>query len=185
MPTNLFQRVGDFFEQRKEYRQAALIALRKREGLPSPVDETGNPLETRFDDFGNAHYYDAAGQKATKVLWAGVGKDGKPGAFAIGTRQQPSETFIDEEGVPRTVPTAAVASAWNRPDTPFEIIEVAEDGRRLEDELRDLDRDAAGMEVAGRVSHGGVEEQAPGFEIAGTADEEIDAKLQEFLKRGK
>ena len=37
-PQRSVQRVGDFFEQRKAYRLAALIALRKREVLPQPVD---------------------------------------------------------------------------------------------------------------------------------------------------
>ena len=55
-PQRQVQRVGDWFEQRKAYRLAALLALRKREGLPGPVDEQNNPLETRFDDLGNAHY---------------------------------------------------------------------------------------------------------------------------------
>lgn len=171
MPTNLFQRMGDFFEQRKAYRASALVALRKREGLPQPVDDQGNPLETRFDDEGNAHYYDQTGNKAERVLWAGAGKDGKPGAFATGARKGQSR---DE-----------AAKGWYDPSPGFEILEVSEDGRKLADELRDLDRDAAGMEVAERVNHGMAGEQAPGFKLSGTSDEEIDVKLQEFLKRGR
>ena len=62
-PQRQVQRVGDWFEQRKAYRLAALLALRRREGLPSPVDDQGNLLETRLDDFGNAAYYDQSGQK--------------------------------------------------------------------------------------------------------------------------
>jgi hypothetical protein len=183
--TNLFQRVGDWFEQRKAYRQAALAALRKREGLSSPVDADGNDLETRFDDYGNAHYYNAAGEKVERVMFAGVGRDGKPGSFAIGKRKQPSETVIDEKGIPRTVPTADMSAAWGR-SSKFEILEVAEDGRKrkLADELRDLDRDATAMEMAERISHGEVGEQAPDLVLDGTSDEEIDQKLQEFLKKG-
>lgn len=171
MPFEMLQRCTDWYEQRKEMRAQALVSLRKREGLPSPVDDQGNPLETRFDDNGNAHYYDQSGNRVERVLWAGAGKDGKPGAFATGSRKGQS---LDE-----------AAKGWYDPNAPFEILEVSEDGRKLADELRDLDRDAAGMEVAERVSHGMAGEQAPGLKLAGTSDEEIDAKLQEFLKRGK
>src|ERR1700688_1620104 len=92
---NLFQRVGDFFEIRKQYRQAALVALRKREGLPQPVDENNIPLETRFDDQGNAHYYNQNGQKQDHVLFANSGKDSKPGSFAVGTRKQEPRELAD------------------------------------------------------------------------------------------
>lgn len=171
MPTNFFQRIDNFWEQRKEYRAAALVALRKREGLPSPVDEHGNPLETRFDDLGNAHYYDQAGRKAERVLWAGAGRDGKPGAFAVGSRKQQPREVAD--------------AAWHSTNPGFEILEVAEDGRRLEDELHDLDRDAHGMHESEKVSHGQAGEQAPGFTIQNPSDDaELDARLQEFLKRG-
>ena len=185
MPTNLFQRVGNFWEQRKEYRAAALVALRKREGLPFPVDSDGVELETRFDDRGEAHYYRPDGSEVDRVMWQGTGRNGKPGAMAIGQRQQPSATVIDEKGIRREVPTAAVSDAWNRPDTEFKILEVSEDGRRIEDELRDLARDAAGFEQAGRVSYGALSEQAPDLHLDGTSDEEVDARLQEYLKRGK
>lgn len=169
MPTNFFQRVGDYFEQRREYRAAALKALRKREGLPSPVDRDGNELETRFDDMGHAHYYDQSGKKVDQVLWAGAGKDGKPGAFAVGTRKGEARELAD--------------ASWHSSDPGFEILEVSEDGRKLVDELKDLARDAAGMEMAERVNHGAAGEQAPGFELTGTEDEEIDQALQKYLKR--
>lgn len=171
MPTdfNMFQRVGDWFEQRKSYRAAALVALRRREGLPSPVDESGVELETRFDDQGQAHYYNAAGEKVERVMFAGAGKDGKPGSFAVGTRKGEARELAD--------------ARWGTTDG-FEILDIAEDGRRLEDELADLSRDASGMEMAERVSHGAAGEQAPELVLDGTSDEEIDQKLQEFLKRG-
>jgi len=165
-----FQPQGDFFEQRREYRQAALVALRKREGLPSPADAEGNALETRFDDAGSAYYVSPDGTRVERVLWAGAGKDGKPGAFAVGARKGEHHTAADAH--------------WGDPNAPFEILEVSEDGRKLTDELRDLDRDATGMEIAERVSHGMAGEQAPGFELDGTSDAEVDARLQEFLKRG-
>jgi hypothetical protein len=167
---NLFQRVGDWFEQRKQFRAAALKALRKREGLPSPVDESGVDLEARFDDYGNAHYYDAAGNKVTKVLFAGAGKDGKSGAFAVGSRKGEVLELAEAH--------------WNSSDTPFEILEVSEDGHKLTDELLDLHRDAGTYEIAERVSHGDASEQAPELELGGLSDHEIDEKLQQYLKRG-
>ena len=167
---DLFQRVGDFFEQRKAYRAAALTALRKREGLPSPVDENNNPLETRFDDLGNVTYHDQAGNKVERVLFSGAGRNGKPGAFAVGMRKGEARELAEQN--------------WHRPDSEFEILEVAEDGRKLSDELRDLNRDAGTFEIAERVSHGSASEQAPELELHGTSDDEIDEVLQKFLKRG-
>jgi hypothetical protein len=167
---NLFQRVGSFFEQRREYRAQALKNLRKREGLPSPVDENGSPLETRMDDYGNATYHNAAGEKVDRVLFAGAGKDGKPGSFAVGQR--------------RGDPLDEATRNWASGHSAFEILDVAEDGRRLSDELEDLDRDSSTFALAETVSHGVESEQAPGFEITGTSDEEIDQRLQEYLKRG-
>lgn len=166
---NLFQRVGDFFEQRKTFRAQALKALRQREGLPQPVDAEGNELETRFDDQGNAQYYNQNGEKQERVLFADAGKDGKPGSFAVGTRKQEPRELAD--------------ASWHS-DSEFQILDVAEDGRKLTDELKDLDRDSSTFEIAERVSHGDAGEQAPGFELAGTSDEEIDETLQKFLKRG-
>ena len=171
MPSfDMFQRVGDWFEQRKEYRQAALKALRIREGLPRPVDQDGNDLETRFDDQGQAHYYNQSGKRVDHVLFAGSGKDGKPGSFAVGTRRQEPREIAD--------------TSWHSPDPGFEILEVAEDGRKLSDELKDLDRDSQNLEIYQRVSHGAAGEQAPDLELAGTSDDEIDETLQKFVKRG-
>ena len=157
MPFEMFQRFGDWFEQRAEYRKQALVSLRKREGLLTPemVD-------------GKMQYLQSDGSYST---------------MAVGTRKQDSETTIDEKGVPRTVPTAGVDAAWNR-DGGFQILEVAEDGRKLSDELKDLDRDSSTFELSEKVSHGDAGEQAPGFELANTSDEEIDETLQKFLKRG-
>jgi hypothetical protein len=171
MPINFFQRVGDFFEQKKAYRQAALIALRKRESLPSPCDQDGNELETRFNDQGQAYYVSPDGIRVERVMFSGAGKDGKPGALATGIRKGQPRELAEQD--------------WHRNDGQFEILEVAEDGRKLADELRDLDRDVTGVEVAGRVSHGAVEEQAPGLVVReGADDDELDEVLQKFLKQG-
>lgn len=169
MAGNFFQRSGNFWEQRRETRAAALTALRKREGLPSPVDENNTPLETRFDDQGHAHYYDQAGKKVDRVLWAGAGKDGAPGGLAVGTRKGEVREVADAH--------------WNSPDGGgFEILEVAEDGRKLADELKDLDRDSAIMEIASGVDHGPAGEQAPEFHLKDTDDVTVDAGLQEYIK---
>jgi hypothetical protein len=170
-PHRAVQQVGDWWEQRKAFRLAALLALREREGLPGPVDEAGTPLETRIDDEGKAHYYLADGTEVKRVLFAGSGKDGKPGGFAIGKRKGADLAEADAH--------------FNSADTGFEILEVSEDGRKLEDELRDLSRDSANLQQAERVSYGRESEQAPEFQLDGLSDEEVDARLQEYLKRGK
>ncbi|HUD73458.1 MAG TPA: hypothetical protein VMQ76_00185 [Terracidiphilus sp.] len=164
------QRVGDWFETRKAFRLAALVALRKREGLPSPVDVDGTPLETRLDDSGNAAYYNSAGEKVTRVLFAGAGRKGKLGSFAVGQR--------------KGAPLEDATRNWAVGHSAFEILDVAEDGRKLEDELRDLDRDAEVVKTAGKVSHGAEGEQAPDLVLDGVSDEEVDARLREYLKRG-
>ena len=169
-PQREVQRVGDFFEQQKAFRLAALISLRKREGLPSPVSVDGAPLETRMDDSGNTAYYDAAGKKVDHVLFAGAGRNGKPGGMAIGKRKGSSLAEAD--------------AAWGSPYSGFKILEVAEDGRKLADELADLNRDAASMAGAIEVSYGAASEQAPDLVLNGTSDEAVDAGLQEYLKRG-
>jgi hypothetical protein len=159
MAIELFQRMESWWEQRAEYRKQALINLRKREGLPTPelID-------------GKMQY---------------LQPDGSYSTMAVGTRKQESETVIDEKGIPRTVPTAAVSAAWDQ-GSGFEILEVAEDGRKLADELRDLSRDAVGMEMVERVSHGAEGEQAPGLIVENADDDqEIDRVLQEYLKRGQ
>ena len=158
MAFEMFQRFGDWFEQRAEYRKQALASLRRREGLPIPEMVDG------------------------KMQY--LQPDGSYSTMAIGTRKQDSETFIDEKGVPRTVPTVAAASAWGR-DNEFEILEVAEDGRKLTDELLDLNRDSVTYAQSERVSHGDASEQAPELVLDGTSDEEVDQKLQEYLKRGQ
>ena len=169
-PARAVQRVGDYFEQRKAFRLAALVALRKREGLPGPVDADGSPLETRLDDSGNAAYYNSAGEKVSRVMFAGAGRKGKPGSFAVGQR--------------KGAPLDDAAQNWVSGRSVFEILDVAEDGRKLTDELVDLHRDAATYERAERVSHGAEGEQAPDLVLDGTTDEEVDARLQEYLKRG-
>ena len=169
-PARAVQRIGDYFEQRKAFRLAALVALRKREGLPSPVDADGAPLETRIDDFGNAAYYNPAGEKVTRVMFSGAGRDGKPGSFAVGQR--------------KGAPLDDATRNWAEGRSAFEILDVAEDGRKLTEELLDLNRDAATYARAERVSHGAEGEQAPDLVLDGTTDEEVDARLQEYLKRG-
>ena len=145
-------------------------AAYRREGLPLPVDEHGAELETRFDDLGQAHYYDQSGQKVERVLFAEAGHDGKPGAFAVGKRK--GEALREAE------------QRWGQDaSNQFEILEVAEDGRKLADELSDLSRDSASYEKGERVSHGAESEQAPDLILADCSDEEVDLKLQQYLKK--
>ena len=124
-----------------------------------------------MDDYGNATYHNAAGEKVDRVLFAGTGKDGKPGSFAVGQR--------------RGDPLDEATQNWASGRSAFEILETSEDGKSIQDELNDLDRDARGMEIAQQVSYGVQGEQAPGFDLSGTSDEEVDARLQEYLRRGK
>ena len=196
-PQRQVQRVGDWFEQRKQFRAAALTALRKREGLPGPVDETGTPLETRFDDRGNEYYYDAAGNVVERVLFAGAGKDGKPGGFAIGKRKgagidEASASWYDNGAAFEELEVVKLGRPFDdlSPDASaggvgFDILEVSEDGKKIEDEIRDLNRDSAAYERSERVSHGPASQQAPDFFLYGISDEDVDASLQDYLKRGK
>ena len=163
-PARAVQRVGDYFEQRKAFRLAALVALRKREGLPGPVDQDGSPLETRLDDSGNAAYYNSAGEKVSRVMFAGAGRKGKPGSFAVGTR--------------KGAPLDDAAQNWVSGRSVFEILDVAEDGRKLTDELVDLHRDAATYERAERVSHGAEGEQATEAVVSASPDEPRQAGKQ-------
>jgi len=165
MNSNFFQRVGDFWEEREEYRKQALKSLRKREGLP-----TSEHLRGAFYQRADGFYREPPGKEVFLDTTLYPNGNGGYSQWALGTRKGLSRDEAEKN--------------WNRP-TQFEILEVAEDGRRLKDELLDLDRDAAGMEMANRVSHGAEGEQAPDFTLIGTEDEEIDQQLQEFLKRGK
>ena len=183
-PTRQVQRQGDWFEQRKQYRAQALVALRKREGLPSPVDADGVFLETRFDDQGNAHYYDARGNVVEHVLFAGAGKDGKPGGFAIGKRKGVSHKEADRNWNRTPAEELPLHLRQGEREEQFQILEVSEDGKKIEDEIRDLNRDSAAYERSERVSHGPASQQAPGFILDGLSDEAVDASLQEYLKRG-
>ena len=169
-PARAVQRVGDWFEMRKAYRLANLLSLRKREGLPGLVDADGSPLETRLDDSGNARYHRLDGAEVSRVLFAGAGRDGKPGAFAVGQR--------------KGAPLEDATRNWAEGHSAFEILDVAEDGRNLADELVDLHRDAATYKRAERVSHGAEGEQAPDLVLDGVGDEEVDQRLREYLKRG-
>jgi hypothetical protein len=164
VPINLFQRLGDWYEQRAEYRKQALKNLRKREGLP-----TSERLVGAFYQRADGFYREPPGKEVFLDTTMYPNGNGGFTQWAMGTRK----------GSPRE----EAEKNWGG-HAEFEILDVAEDGRSIGNELVDLNRDAATMERAERVSHGDAGEQAPGFEIAGTSDEEIDEKLQEFLKRG-
>ena len=163
MAIEMFQRLGDWFEQRAEYRKQALASLRKREGLPTSMHLKGDFYQ-RADGF----YRDPPGTQVWLDTTMYPNGNGGYIQWATGTRKGLSREEADKN--------------WGRSN--FEILDIAEDGRKLTDELKDLDRDAQGMEIAQRVSHGAAGEQAPDLVLGGTSDDEIDQKLQEYLKRG-
>ena len=166
MPIELFQRLGNFWEKREEYRKQALAALRKREGLP-----TSEHLRGAFYQRGDGFYCEPPGKEVFLDTTMYPNGNGGYAQWAKGTR--------------KGMPKEEASRYWGRGGDAFEILEVAEDGRKLEDELRDLDRDAATVEQAGRVSHGAEGEQAPGLVIdADAGDDQIDEVLQKFLKKG-
>jgi hypothetical protein len=182
MPFEMFQRFGDWFEQRAEYRKQALASLRKREGLPASKRLVG-AFYQRKD---RAFYPEPPGREV--FLDTAMYPNGRGGysQFAKGKQEQPSIWVPAErgKGLGAYIPTHEVEALWGQ-ESGFEIPEVAEDGRLLANELRDLDRDAAGMELGGRVSHGRESEPVPDLVLADTSDEEVDARLQDYLKRGK
>jgi hypothetical protein len=165
MPTNLFQRFGDWWEQREEYRKQALAALRRREGLPVSTHLRG-VFYQRADGF----YPEPPGREIFLDTTLYPNGQGGYTQWATGKRKGMDRKEADQH--------------WGRAGR-FEILEVAEDGRKLTDELRDLSRDAAGMELAEKVSHGPASEQAPDLELDGTGDEEVESKLKAFWNRGK
>ena len=164
MPIENYQRYGSFFELREEYRKQALASLRKREGLP-----TSEHLKGAFYQRADGFYRTPPGKEVfLDTTMYPNGNDGFT-TWAVGTRKGAG---IDE-----------AEKNWGR-ESQFQILEVSEDGRKLTDEIDDLNRDAKTFELAEKVSHGAASEQAPDLELSGTSDEEVDASLQKYLKRG-
>ena len=159
-----FQRYGDWFEQREEYRKQALQSLRRREGLP-----TSEHLVGAFYQRADGFYRTPPGKEVfLNTTMYPNGNDGFT-TWAMGTRKGLSREEADAN--------------WGRTNQ-FEILEVAEDGQHIGTELVDLHRDAATYERAERVSHGPQSEQAPDLALSNLSDEEVESKLQEYLKRG-
>lgn len=165
-PQRQVQRVGDYWELREEFRKQALVSLRRREGLP-----TSEHLRGAFYQRADGFYRDPPGREVFLDTTLYPNGQGGFSQWSTGTRK--GETREDAE------------KNWAAGRSAFEILEVAEDGRKLSDELADLGRDAERFHQAGRVSHGQESEQAPGLRLADCSDEEVDARLQDFLKRGK
>jgi hypothetical protein len=169
MPIEQFQRYGDFWELRAEYRKQALKNLRKREGLP-----TSERLVGAFYQRADGFYREPPGKEVFLDTTMYPNGNGGFTQWAKGTRKGLSREEAEKN--------------WGR-NSEFEILEVAEDGRKLEDEIRDLDRDAAGFDRthptdSPRVDLGQAGEQAPGLVVRdGAGDDEIDEVLQKFLKR--
>ena len=162
MPFEQFQRIGSYHELREEYRKQALASLRRREGLLTSERLTG-AFYQRADGF----YREPPGKEV--FLDTTMYPNGNGGFISQAKGTRKGEDRVEAE------------KNWGR-TSPFYIPEVAEDGTLLVDELRDLNRDAARLAMAERVSHGAAGEQAPGFELDGLSDEEVDAKLHEYLR---
>jgi hypothetical protein len=164
MPIEQYQREGNYWEKREEYRKAALASLRRREGLP-----TSERLVGAFYQRADGFYREPPGREV--FLDTTMYPNGNDGfvTWAKGTRKGEDRTEAEKN--------------WGR-EAQFQILEVSEDGRKLADELLDLHRDAGTYEIAERVSHGPASQQAPGFILDGLSDEAVDASLQEYLKRG-
>jgi hypothetical protein len=160
----MLQQIEDWWDQRAEFRKQALQNLRKREGLPTSERLVGSFYQ-RADGF----YREPPGKEVFLDTTMYPNGNGGYTQWAKGTRKGLSREEADKN--------------WGRSGG-FEILEVAEDGRKLSDELRDLDRDATLVEEASRVSHGAESEQAPELVLTDTSDEEVDRGLQEYLKRG-
>jgi hypothetical protein len=164
-PQRQVQRVGDYWELREEFRKQALVSLRRREGLP-----TSEHLRGAFYQRADGFYRDPPGREVFLDTTLYPNGQGGFSQWSTGTRK--GETREDAE------------KNWAAGRSAFEILDVAEDGRKLTEELLDLNRDAATYARAERVSHGAEGEQAPDLVLDGTTDEEVDARLQEYLKRG-
>jgi len=164
MPTEQFQRYGSFWELREEYRKNALASLRKREGLP-----TSEHLKGAFYQRSDGFYREPPGREVSLDTTMYPNGNGGFVTQATGTRKGLSREEAEKN--------------WGR--SSFKILEVSEDGRKLTDELNNLNRDLSTFQQAERVSYGPASEQAPGFSLNGTSDEEVDTGLQEYLKRGK
>jgi hypothetical protein len=164
MPIEQYQREGDFWEKREEYRKQALASLRRLEGLP-----TSERLVGAFYQRADGFYRTPPGKEVfLDTTMYPNGNDGFT-TWAMGTRKGEDRVEADK--------------GWGRV-TEFEIMEVAEDGTLLKDELRDLARDATGMQMAEKVSHGTQSQMVPDLALSSLSDEEVDASLQEYLKRG-
>jgi hypothetical protein len=164
MPIEQYQREGNYWEKREEYRKAALASLRRREGLP-----TSERLVGAFYQRADGFYRTPPGKEVfLDTTMYPNGNDGFT-TWAMGTRKGLSREEADAN--------------WGRTNQ-FEILEVSEDGRKIENELKDLNRDSATYERSEKVSHGAESQMAPDLVIDGVSDEEVDAALQAYLKRG-
>lgn len=93
--------------------------------------------------------------------------EGKPHSWAIGKKQGLSR----EE-----------ASQYWEESAPFEILDVAADGRPIQDEIRDLERDAELNRKTANVDFG--VHSAPDLQIGNIYDEEqVDQAIQQYIER--
>jgi hypothetical protein len=164
-PQRSVQRVGDFWGLREEFRKQALASLRRREGLP-----TSERLVGAFYQRADGFYREPPGKEVSLDTTMYSNGNGGFSNWAMGTRKGLSREEAEDN--------------WGRINQ-FEVLEVAEDGRRIESELFDLVRDVEAFEKAEKVSHGAQSEQAPDLALSNLSDEEVNRKLQEYLKKEK
>lgn len=108
--------------------------------------------------------------------WMYRDADGNPTPWATGKVKQPSLREMDAfwDGL-----SEGVFLANN-----FKVLEVANDGVPLSNEVRDLERDANKFFIAERVSHGEESSANPDFSLDSLDDDTVDAALQTFIRKG-
>ena len=152
-----YENAGDFLELRKKYRAEALRQLRIREKLPVPT----------VDSIGRCVY---------------VGQDEQAHSWATGSVKQPYVQVEREGKSPAAAPTEEIYHAWQGQHE-FKILDVSFDGKPIENELRDLSRDAEQMGKV-KADFGVASSPAPDLIINNIADEaEIDNAIQGYIKR--
>ena len=103
-------------------------------------------------------------------MWQYRDEEGNPHPWATGKRKQPDAAEMDE--------------FWSGADArTFEILPVARDGKPIEVEVKDLERDAQLVHDAGGVSFGDASEPTPDFQIANFSDETVDAAIQGYIDK--
>ena len=101
--------------------------------------------------------------------WMFLGDDRKYHCQAVGHRKQPSVELVDD--------------FWGGRNAPFETLNYV-GGVPLDQEVKDLERDAKNFQRSENVSFGGKEVPCPDLKIENPGDDsEVDTAIQEYIKR--